>query len=182
MILGSFVAGLTGVSGTQVRYQNPQTLDQALKIALAVQKAERQEKFGESFYASFDNSVRLRSLTPTHRASYRSRGSVDARHAANHTQGQRKKSTRSNRRLRTSESGNAQAKAALTCYEGEGVGHFARDYPTRFRKKANSTNSPGKRNPSERSKLSHARVEKPAPATKKGVSKNSTNLGNAREV
>ena len=82
MLLANFVAGLTGVPGTQVRYQNPQTLDQVLIIALAVQEAERQGKFGESFYACFDNLARLRSPSSTHRAIHRKHGSGDARHAA----------------------------------------------------------------------------------------------------
>jgi hypothetical protein len=69
MLLASFVAGLTGVPGTQVRYQKPPpTLVEALKIALTVQEAEKQEKFGECFYASFNNSVKLRPSSPTHHA------------------------------------------------------------------------------------------------------------------
>jgi hypothetical protein len=67
MLLASFVAGLIRVPGRQVGYANPQMLEQALKIVLSVQVAEKQEKFSESFYASFDNSVRLQSqsLSPT---------------------------------------------------------------------------------------------------------------------
>jgi hypothetical protein len=57
MLLASFVAWLTRVPGRQVRYSNPQTLDQDLKIALSVQEAERQEKFSESFYTSFDQKA-----------------------------------------------------------------------------------------------------------------------------
>jgi hypothetical protein len=43
-------------------------------------------------------------------------------------------------------------------------------------------NSPRKRNPSERSRRSHASVGNPAPAAEKGVSKRNANQGNAREV
>jgi hypothetical protein len=43
MLLASFVAGLTGVPGRQVLFANPQTVDQALKIALSVQEAEKQK-------------------------------------------------------------------------------------------------------------------------------------------
>ena len=41
MLLASFVSGLSGVPGRQVRYANPQTMDQALIIALSVQEAEK---------------------------------------------------------------------------------------------------------------------------------------------
>jgi hypothetical protein len=43
MLLASFVAGLSGAPGKQVRYANPQTMQQALTIALSVQEAEKQE-------------------------------------------------------------------------------------------------------------------------------------------
>jgi hypothetical protein len=42
MLLASFVAGLAGVAGRQTRFSNPQSLDEALKIALTVQEAEKQ--------------------------------------------------------------------------------------------------------------------------------------------
>jgi tRNA A37 N6-isopentenylltransferase MiaA len=61
MILASFVSGLTGVPGRQVRYANPQTVQQALQIALPVQEAEKQERFNSSFYTRFDNSASLES-------------------------------------------------------------------------------------------------------------------------
>jgi hypothetical protein len=47
MLLASYVAGLTGVPGRQVRYANPQTVQLALQIALSVQEAEKQERFNE---------------------------------------------------------------------------------------------------------------------------------------
>jgi hypothetical protein len=34
-------------------------MEHALQVALAVQEAEKQEKFNESFYTRFENSVRL---------------------------------------------------------------------------------------------------------------------------
>ena len=59
MLLVSFVAGLTGSPGRQVRYRNPQTLQEAISVALSVQEAEKQERFNESFCVQFDRSVRL---------------------------------------------------------------------------------------------------------------------------
>jgi len=41
VLLASFVAGLSGVVGKQVRYANPRNLEQALSIDLAVQEAEK---------------------------------------------------------------------------------------------------------------------------------------------
>jgi hypothetical protein len=81
MLLASFVAGLSGVAGRQVRYSNPPTLEQALQIALSVQEAERQERFSESFYAKFDRSVRLTSNSPsrTHSEDEESQHSRDSR-------------------------------------------------------------------------------------------------------
>jgi len=64
MQLASFVTGLVGHPGTQCRYANPQSMDQALKIALSVQEAESQEKISECFYANFNRSVRLMSKSP----------------------------------------------------------------------------------------------------------------------
>jgi hypothetical protein len=54
MHLASFVAGLSGVAGRQIRYLNPQTLQHALSIALSVREAEKQERLIETFYAKFD--------------------------------------------------------------------------------------------------------------------------------
>jgi hypothetical protein len=48
MCMASFVAGLNGVAGRQVRYAHPQKMEQVLKIALAVTEAEKQER-GEVF-------------------------------------------------------------------------------------------------------------------------------------
>jgi hypothetical protein len=59
MMLATFVSALTGVPGRRVRFANPQDVDQALKIAITVQEAEKQERFNESFYTQFDKSVRL---------------------------------------------------------------------------------------------------------------------------
>ena len=85
MLLASFVTGLIGTSGWQIRYTSPQQQDQALKIALSVQEAEKQEKFSESFYASFDNSLRQHSPRSSRRPSHGTRGSAEAKYTANQT-------------------------------------------------------------------------------------------------
>jgi hypothetical protein len=51
MLVASFVSGLAGTPGRQIRCANPQKLGEALKIALSVQEAEKQERFNASLYA-----------------------------------------------------------------------------------------------------------------------------------
>jgi len=126
MLLASFVAGLAGEAVRQKRFSNPQSLDQALKIALTVQEAEKQEKFSESFYTSFNDSLRLHSPGRMRRDSHELRGSADARRANNRRQTQRNMTQRSRNRTKTSANRNKQTKVALRCYECEGFGHFAR--------------------------------------------------------
>jgi hypothetical protein len=179
MLLASFVAGLTGVPGRQVRYANPQTMEQALKIALSVQEAEKQEKFNESFYTRFDNSVRIQSHT-SRRArpeDYQLRRLADSTRAASHMPGQHHQTPRSTSKATTPDNRNAQTKAALRCYECEGVGHFARECPTRLNREVNSSNSPGRRNPSERSRRSRSPSDKPQHEIRMGVRKENNESG-----
>jgi hypothetical protein len=44
MLLSAFSSGLMGSPGKQVRFSLPKTLDEALKIAITVDQAERQER------------------------------------------------------------------------------------------------------------------------------------------
>lgn len=44
MLLSTFIAGLIGNAGQQVRFKLPQTLDVALQIAVTVFEAEAQKK------------------------------------------------------------------------------------------------------------------------------------------
>jgi hypothetical protein len=69
MLLASFVAGLSGEPGRQTRFANPSNLSQALRIALAVQGAEKQEKSNSSFYTKFENSAKPQSRSPNQRYS-----------------------------------------------------------------------------------------------------------------
>jgi hypothetical protein len=62
MLLASFVSGLIGAVGRQTKYAAPSSMHQALQIALAVEQAEKQEKFNESFYTRFEKSVCLTSV------------------------------------------------------------------------------------------------------------------------
>ena len=49
MLLARFVAALSGVAGTRVRFSNPQTLDQALKTTLCVQGTENKKCLARAF-------------------------------------------------------------------------------------------------------------------------------------
>ena len=53
-------------------------------------------------------------------------------------------------------------------YECEGIGHFARECPTRLKRIGNAPNLPGRKNPSERSKRLSSPSEKPQNAATRG--------------
>jgi len=50
MLLSTFIAGLSGNPGHQVRFQMPSTVDLALQIAITVFEAEAQEKRNLAFF------------------------------------------------------------------------------------------------------------------------------------
>jgi hypothetical protein len=128
MLLATFISGLTGTPGTQVRYANPQTLGQALKIALSDQEAENQERFNESFYTQFDESLRLSKRSPRRRRARNGnqRHADDAREV-NYTHDRQRSSRSLNAKSAKSSTRNAQAKPAPRCYKCNGVVHLAKE-------------------------------------------------------
>jgi hypothetical protein len=169
MLLAAFISGLNGVPGRQCRFSNPQTIQQALSIALTVEQAEKQERFNESFYTKYEKSVRL---LPRHANDRERDEEYSARYGIKH-------SNKSNQRT-SSSSGNssrsAQTESALRCYECQGVGHIGRVCPTRLSRV--SQNAPGKRNPSGRSRRSHSPGDKPTYEPKRGGAEQNHDQGN----
>ena len=133
-------------------YASPRDFGHVLTIALAVQEAEKQERFNESLYTKFDNWVRLSARSPSRsgQGNNISRRSPDAP-AVNHLRSQRYKPPHNASKPPTSTTRNVQAEAAIRCYECEGLGHFGRKCTTRRKKKHNLSDTPGKSNPNVRS-------------------------------
>jgi hypothetical protein len=117
MILASFVAGLAGQAGRQTRFSNLQSLGQVLKIAITFQEAEKQEKFSENLYASFNDSLKLHSPGRTRHNSHEPLGLAEARRPHSRKQTQRNISPRVHNRPNTSANRNEQTNGALRCYE-----------------------------------------------------------------
>jgi len=114
MLIATFVTGFTGITETQCRNANPRSMDQALKIALTLQEAERQEKISESFYANFDRSVRLMSKSPNRKYPYdeKQRPPTDRR-AVSGSRSQRYKTSSSASKSVTPSTSSSRTKAAL---------------------------------------------------------------------
>ena len=60
MLLSTFIAGLFGNPGQQVRYQMPATVDQALQIAITVFEGEVQEKRNLAFFSNSETRRKSR--------------------------------------------------------------------------------------------------------------------------
>jgi len=138
----------------------------------------KQEMFSESFHTSFNNLLRVRSPSPRH-ADNRSHTAAHGRHAAAPAGSQRNQTSRSDK-PKNAESRNAQTKAAIKSYKCEAFRHFTRVCPTRLNREANCTNSPGNRNPNERSKRSRSSGEKSTLRT--GSAKRKPRVRETREV
>ena len=180
MLLVSFDAGLPDVAGRQVRYASPQTVHDALRIALAVQDAEKQEEFNNSFYTRFDNSVSLHSRPPSRTYSEsegpRYSGATRAPSNANsHRSSVPSRATGHSNR-------NARTKEALCCYECHGVGRFARECLTRLRREEGKPLFSEKRGQVERSKRSGSWDMKPPPQTKRESRSGLEKQGNGKEA
>jgi hypothetical protein len=173
MLLASYVAGLIGISGTQVRYASPISVEAAIRIAVSVQESERQEKFNNSFYARHDSR--------TYSESENSRHAVGSR-TASQAEGRRTEVLRYANKARASSTRNAQTKAALRCYECEGIGHFARECPTRTKREQGNSQQPGRQDQTERSRRFGSPGGKPPPPNKRDPKRESKSSGNGRRA
>jgi hypothetical protein len=74
----SFVGGLSGVPWQQVRFANPQTMQQALSIDLSVSEAEKLNKANEIFFANGDRRPGRSSYNTGHDSRESARQAADA--------------------------------------------------------------------------------------------------------
>ena len=141
-------------------------------IALSVQEAEKHERFNETFYTKYDDSVKMSSRS--HHKKNKPRRPADTTQAIQQSRGQRYTTSRNTNKR-------SQSQGKLRCYECEGRGHFARECPTRLHRENRSSDQPRKENPSE-PRVSRSTDSKPPREVKRGVKKEAKQQGNANEV
>ena len=172
MLLASYVAGLNSIPGRQVSYASPVSVEKAIRIAVSVQEAEKQEICNIRFYARHDSRTR---------SDNSSRHAVGSR-TASQAEGRRTEIPRSADRARASSTRNAQTKAALRCYKCEGIWHFTKDCPTCLKRKQGNSIQPGRKNQTERSRRFGSPGEKPPNPTKQDSRRQSNNSGHGRKA
>lgn len=127
MLLSTFIAGLTGNAGQQVRFKLPQTLEEALRIAVVVFEAEAQEKRNEIFYASSENHNRnvATSSGKFGHPSQESQASSRTGSRAKST-GYRPAGRQPTQRIHRAATSSGQANRSVRCYNCNKLGHYAK--------------------------------------------------------
>ena len=150
MCLASFVGGLQGTVGRHTRIANPQSMQQALTIALAATEAIRQEKGSEIFLAK----------TPEERSVHDSRADT--------------------RRNRVSKGTPVKPRQGpeIRCYECDGCGHYARECPTRSRRESKPRDPPRNKDPSSRPTQPSRTRNRPVFAKDSDMKKGTRDQGN----
>ena len=150
MCLASFVGGLQGKVGRHTRIANPQSMQQALTIALAATEALRQEKGGEIYLA---NAPEERSVRGSRADSRRDRFS----------KGTPMKPRRG---------------PEIRCYECEGHGHYARECPTRSRRESKPRDPPRNKDPTRHPPQPNRTRNRPESARDPDAKKGTSDQGN----
>jgi hypothetical protein len=65
MILSTFISGLIGNPGQQVRFRMPKSVDEAVQIAVTVYEAEKQERRNQAFFCNMNSDSRGRDFNPS---------------------------------------------------------------------------------------------------------------------
>lgn len=60
MILSTFISGLIGNPGQQVRFRMPKSVEEAVQIAVTVYEAEKQERRNQAFFSNMSSDIRDR--------------------------------------------------------------------------------------------------------------------------
>ena len=145
MLLSTFIAGLIGNAGQQVRFKLPQTLEEALQVAVVVFEAEAQEKRNETFYANSENHTKNGSTSSG------KFGHPDQESRDNVRTGNRSKSTnyrpvgrQPTQHMRRTSVRSRQDNRPVRCYNCNKLGHYAKHC---YQAKANGNNNERQSNP-----------------------------------
>jgi hypothetical protein len=131
-MLAAFISGLTGNPGQQVRFKMPQTLEEALQVAITVYEAEIQEKGNETFYSSsVPKCAYCKKTGHTIQECRTNRRNLEKRNSPTHREGKFWNQNQTQKRVDKGREG--LTKAQLRCYECDKLGHFASEC---YRRKA----------------------------------------------
>jgi hypothetical protein len=118
----------------------PKSIDEAVQIAVTVAQAEIQERRNEAFFL---DALTLH-VTSAGRPSGSAQNPANSRSLNQQTNSAVKPNRgRHSTRIRQPSSDRGRPEATLRCFECDGIGHFARECPTR-KHKQNSTHTNAK--------------------------------------